>query len=244
MDQWLAAGDRDHRRAALHHRVDRLRDSHPLAQDRLGLLDLAAAGAGEIALEQRLELDDQRELLPARHFLAGEVPADAGALTHGDGHLDLLHGSAAAGGPRPDLERAHRAAQHGASPAALRLTVASGRWTSRSGVSTTTRTTANGRPAAAGASQALSMSTAIAPAAARRPRASPTTRRRAEAIVRRAPAGPHGRADRRAPRPRGKRSRRPRGRAARPPRRARRAAGCRPARRRSPPPRAPAQGRR
>ena len=62
VDQRLAAGDRDHRRAALLDRADRLLDGHPPAQLVLGVLDLAAARAGEVALEQRLELDDQREL--------------------------------------------------------------------------------------------------------------------------------------------------------------------------------------
>ena len=43
VDQRLAAGDRDHRRAALLDRADRLLDRHPPAQLVLGMLDLAAA---------------------------------------------------------------------------------------------------------------------------------------------------------------------------------------------------------
>jgi hypothetical protein len=50
------------------------------------MLDLAAAGAGEIALEERLELDDQGELLATGEALAREVGTDARALAHGNGH--------------------------------------------------------------------------------------------------------------------------------------------------------------
>ena len=62
--QRLAAGDGDHRRAALLDRADRLLDRHALLEQRGRLRDLAAAGALEIAGEQRLQLDQQRELLP------------------------------------------------------------------------------------------------------------------------------------------------------------------------------------
>ena len=41
-----------------------------LAQDVVGVLDLPAARAGEVAREERLELDDQRELLAAGELLA------------------------------------------------------------------------------------------------------------------------------------------------------------------------------
>ena len=63
--QRLTAGDRHHRRAALLDRGDGPLDRHALAQQVVRLLDLAAAVALEVAREQRLELDDQRELLPA-----------------------------------------------------------------------------------------------------------------------------------------------------------------------------------
>ena len=59
--------------------------------------------------------------------------------------------------------------------------VASGRWISRAGVSSTTRSTANGLPAAAGASHADSMSTARAPSPASTPRCAPRTRWSTEA---------------------------------------------------------------
>ena len=73
VDQRLAAGDRHHRRAALLDRADRLLDRHPPAQLVLGVLDLAAARAGQVALEQRLQLDDQRELLAFGQALAHQV---------------------------------------------------------------------------------------------------------------------------------------------------------------------------
>ena len=69
VDQRLAAGDRDHRRAALLDRGDRVLDRHPPAQQLVGLLDLAAARAREVALVQRLELDQQREALPPGELL-------------------------------------------------------------------------------------------------------------------------------------------------------------------------------
>ena len=59
----------------------------------------------------------------------------------------------------------------------LPASVSQGRVSSRPGVSTTARRTPKGRPAAAGASQADSMSTATAPWACRRSRSGPRARR-------------------------------------------------------------------
>jgi hypothetical protein len=39
----------------------------------IGVLDLAAEGAREIALEERLELDEQREVLPSAQLLGQQV---------------------------------------------------------------------------------------------------------------------------------------------------------------------------
>ena len=67
-------------------------DGEPLAQDVGRVLDLAAAVAGQVAGEQGLELDDERELVPAGQLLAGQVGADLDALTQGDTHrLSDLH---------------------------------------------------------------------------------------------------------------------------------------------------------
>ena len=83
----LAAGDRDHRRAALFDRRDALFHAQPLAQDLVGVLNLAAAGAREVALKQRLELEDERILLLAFELLAGDVFRDGDLLLEGHAHI-------------------------------------------------------------------------------------------------------------------------------------------------------------
>ena len=77
VDQRLAAGDRDHRRATLLDRADGLVDRHPASELVLGMLDLAASGAFQVALEERLEFDDQRKSLAASQLLLEQVGADA-----------------------------------------------------------------------------------------------------------------------------------------------------------------------
>ena len=54
-------------------RADRLLDRHALLEQRRGLLDLAAARALEVAGEQRLELDEQRELVAPAQLLLEQV---------------------------------------------------------------------------------------------------------------------------------------------------------------------------
>ena len=85
----LAARDRDHRGAALLDRPHGLLDRHPLTQDVVGMLDLAAAGAGQVALKQRLELDQQREALAFGQPLAHQVPAHVSALPKAHRHARL-----------------------------------------------------------------------------------------------------------------------------------------------------------
>ena len=100
MHERLAAGDRDHRRARLLDRVERLLHRHPLLEDLLRVLDLPAERAREIALEERLELDEQRELVVPLDALLREVARDGDALAERDAHArDLarkleLHGLA------------------------------------------------------------------------------------------------------------------------------------------------------
>ena len=89
VQQRLAAGDRDHRRAALVDRVHALLERQALVEDLVRVVDLAAAGAREIAAEQRLEHQHERIALGAREFLLDEVRADAGRLDEGNG----CHGS-------------------------------------------------------------------------------------------------------------------------------------------------------
>src|SRR5262249_6908126 len=65
----LAAGNRYHRRAALLDRGEALLDRQVLSQNLRRILDLAAARAGEIASEQRLEHEDERITLAAGELL-------------------------------------------------------------------------------------------------------------------------------------------------------------------------------
>src|SRR5262249_16252322 len=62
----------------------------PLLQDVVRLLDLPAAGALEVACEQRLELDQEREFVLARQLLAHEIGPDPQALSQRHGHINCL----------------------------------------------------------------------------------------------------------------------------------------------------------
>ena len=70
VDQRLAAGDRHHRRAAFVDRVEAFLHRQALVQDRVRIIDLAAADAGEIAAEQRLQHQHERIALAARQAAA------------------------------------------------------------------------------------------------------------------------------------------------------------------------------
>jgi hypothetical protein len=80
--QGLAAGDRDDRRAALFHGVEHFLGGEALAQDVGRVLDLAAAGALEVAGEERLEHHDEGVLLHALHLLGDEVLEDRHLQLH------------------------------------------------------------------------------------------------------------------------------------------------------------------
>ena len=86
MHERLTAGDRDHRRARLLDRGERLLDRHPLLEDVVGVLDLPAERACEVALEERLELDEQRELVVLAQALLQQVLPDGQALAKRDAH--------------------------------------------------------------------------------------------------------------------------------------------------------------
>src|ERR1700733_7790626 len=73
VDQRLAAGNGDHRRAALVDRLERILDAHALLQDLLRIVDLAASRAGEIALEQGFQHEHQGEALYATKLPPGQV---------------------------------------------------------------------------------------------------------------------------------------------------------------------------
>jgi hypothetical protein len=51
-------------------------DGKPLIEDRIRIIDLAAAGACKIAAEQRLKHQDERIALTPRQMLFGDIAAD------------------------------------------------------------------------------------------------------------------------------------------------------------------------
>jgi hypothetical protein len=76
VNQGFAARNGDDGRAAFVHGLERILDTHPLLQDLLRIVDLAAAGAGQVALEQRLEHEHQGVSLVAPELAPGEVFCD------------------------------------------------------------------------------------------------------------------------------------------------------------------------
>ncbi len=72
----LAAGHDDDGRAAFVDRGERVLDRNALVEDRVGIIDLAAARASQIATEQRLQHQDQRIALAACKMLSDDIGAD------------------------------------------------------------------------------------------------------------------------------------------------------------------------
>ena len=77
VQQRLAARHDDHRRAALVDRGQRVLNRDALVQDGVGIVDLAAARASEIAAEQRLQHQHERIALAASEMLANDIGADS-----------------------------------------------------------------------------------------------------------------------------------------------------------------------
>jgi hypothetical protein len=73
VDQRLATRDRHHRRAALVDRIEAFLHREPAIEDRIRIIDLAAAGACEVAAEQRLQHQDERIALTPHQLLPDEV---------------------------------------------------------------------------------------------------------------------------------------------------------------------------
>ena len=90
VEQRLAAGDRDHRRAAFIDGCKAVGHRQALVEDFVGIVDLAAAGAGEIAAEQRLEHEHERIALAAGQMLPDHIGADEGFLQKRDSQDGLL----------------------------------------------------------------------------------------------------------------------------------------------------------
>jgi hypothetical protein len=73
VDQRFAARNGDHRRAALVDGVETLLHRQALVQDSVGIIDLAATDAGEIAAEQRFQHEHERVTLASGKPLPQDV---------------------------------------------------------------------------------------------------------------------------------------------------------------------------
>jgi hypothetical protein len=87
VNQRFAPRDRNHRRPGLLDRRQRLVDRHPLLEDVLGVLDLAAERTGQVALKQGLQLDQQRVLLAPVQLLREQVLRHLGRLSERGSHV-------------------------------------------------------------------------------------------------------------------------------------------------------------
>jgi hypothetical protein len=76
VDERLAAGDRNARRAALFDGRDAFLEAEPFAQNVGGMLDLSAAGAGEVTLQERFQLEHERVFPLALEFFVEDITAD------------------------------------------------------------------------------------------------------------------------------------------------------------------------
>ncbi len=86
MEQWLAAGDGHHGRAALRYGLEHVLHRKALAQDFGRMLDLPAAGARQVAREERLDLDDEGVVLGLLQAVPNQVGTDTDVLTERDRH--------------------------------------------------------------------------------------------------------------------------------------------------------------
>src|SRR3954470_5133855 len=76
MHERLATGNRDHGRATLLYRLEAFLRRKVLLQDVRWILDLAAAGAGEVATEQGFQHEDEGVALASRKLLLQDVGCD------------------------------------------------------------------------------------------------------------------------------------------------------------------------
>ena len=101
MQQRLATRDGYHGSAAVPRGVQAFIDAQAAVQQRVGVIDLAAAGAGEIAAEQRLQHQDQRIALHTAQVAADHIGADHSGLQQRNSHFSSL-GNGRDGGLRSD----------------------------------------------------------------------------------------------------------------------------------------------
>jgi hypothetical protein len=86
VDQRLAAGNGYHRRTALVGGVEALLDRQTAVEDRIGIVNLAAANASEVATKQRLQHEHERVAFSPQEFLLEDVGANAHFLEKRDSH--------------------------------------------------------------------------------------------------------------------------------------------------------------
>ena len=86
VDQWLAARNGNHRRAAFFGGVEALLYRHPAVENGLGIIDLAAAGARQIAAEQGLQHENERIVLAAHKLLLEKIGTDPPFLEKRQNH--------------------------------------------------------------------------------------------------------------------------------------------------------------
>ncbi len=86
MDQRFAAGDRYDRCAALVDRFHTVFIAQPLVENFFGVIDLAAAGAGEVATEKRFQHQYERILFDSPDLLPEYVSSNADLLDQWNAH--------------------------------------------------------------------------------------------------------------------------------------------------------------
>src|SRR6202453_1786511 len=92
VDQRLAARNRHHPRAAFVGGLPAFLRRHAPIEDRIGIVDLAAADACEVAAKQRLEHEYQRITFSAEQFLLHQIAADTYFLEERYCHYKFLSG--------------------------------------------------------------------------------------------------------------------------------------------------------
>jgi len=79
----------DSRGAAFVHRSECILDRNPLVEDRVGIIDLAATRAGEIAAEQGLQHENEGITLAAGKLLPDDIGADLRDLSEPNSQATL-----------------------------------------------------------------------------------------------------------------------------------------------------------
>src|ERR1700729_38233 len=121
VQQRFAARHDDHRSAAFIDRGQRVFDGYALVKDGVGIVDLAAARASEVAAKQRLQHQNQRVALAAREMLPNDIGADSYNLPEGYAHDRSLQSQS-----QSQLDEWVGPAQFASSAGRRKLTVSAG----------------------------------------------------------------------------------------------------------------------